>query len=342
MIRVPKLGENHLPKFASFCNELTAKTIPFGISSLSVQQGGNTGEVTLEIKGSQFDAFTTLELVGQGETIKATWLKVVDASRILVTFDLTGKALGQYDLRAVSKRDEIDIDASTGLAYKKAIVNGEATLTRAFSVVAGSEAGLKANFSMPSAARGGSPFTFYLDVVNQGNTDMAVPVYQISSLNGITIATSPNEQRTAQTQVMLLGNLKSTVLSPGESVRIALYGVATSGGTAEFALTDLSAREQKIDWDSVEATYKNYQVNPNWAQTWANFKGIIGDTWQSLYQVMRQVSPDLVSSENSQFVTGSTLILSLLSWARNGVSSPNFFNTSSSDERIDLLLYKNI
>jgi subtilase family serine protease len=301
--------------------ELTAKTLPFGVTGLSLQQGGNTGEVTLEIRGSQFDALTKVELVGQGTAIKASWIKVVDASHILATFDLTGKSLGAYDLHAISKQEVVDIDPQTKLAFKKTVVYGDNTLSQAFSVVQGDTTGLKANFSMPSGALVGNNFTFYLDVLNQGNTDMAVPVYQVSSLSGISFSTAQGAVGSEQNQVMLLGNMKPTVLAPGESVRIPFYGLASKEVTAQFSLEDLSQRKGEINWDQHESIYRDSAVDANWTETWANFKGIVGNGWESLYEVMRQFGSGALISGGDSFVTGNELILNLLSQARNGQDS---------------------
>jgi Ca2+-binding RTX toxin-like protein len=312
---------------ASF--DLKAEALPFGVLELSVHEGGNNGQVTMEMDGSLFDQNTRVELVGNGETIQATSCKFVDASKIIATFDLTGKVIGQYDAHAVSKKDVVDIDSQTGRAFKSTVVRGDSTLKDTFTIVKGGGSGLKASFSMPRAGLLGSSFTFYLDVVNEGNTDVAIPTYQISSLNGIPFSSSRDGQLSDQEQVMVLGNLRSSVLAPGEAVRIPLYGLATKETIAEFTLENLAAPGASIDWDEYEANYHSLAIDPNWTQTWSNFKGLVGNSWDSLHQAIEKLAPDLAQSSDDHTVTSNELIFDLLSRARSGQNNISSFNQNN-------------
>jgi subtilase family serine protease len=312
---------------ASF--DLKAEALPFGVSGLSVHEGGNNGQVTMEIDGSLFDQDTKIELIGNGETIQATSYQFIDASKIIATFDLTGKVIGQYDAHAISKTDIVDIDPQTGRAFKSTIVRGDSTLEDAFTVVKGGTSGLKASFSMPRAGLLGSSFTFYLDVVNEGNTDVAVPTYQISSLSEIPFSSSRDGQLSDQEQLIVLGKLRSSVLAPGESVRIPLYGQATKETIAEFTLENLAAPRATIDWDAYEADYRSLAVDPNWTQTWSNFKGWVGNSWDSLHQTIEKLAPELAQSSDDHAVTSHELIFNLLGRARSGRSDASSFQSNS-------------
>jgi subtilase family serine protease len=324
--------------------DLKAEVLPFGVTGLSVQKGGNNGQVTMAIDGSLFDRNTTVELVGNGATIKPAWYKYVDATKIIATFDLTGKAIGQYDIHAFSKEDTVEIDPQTGSAYKATIVHGDVTLSNAFDVVQGGSSGLTAAFSMPRVGLGTS-FTFYLDVVNEGNTDVSVPSYEISSLNEIPFSVTRNGQLSDQEQVFVLGGkLRSQFLAPGESVRIPLYGVATKEVTAEFTLKNLSAPGSTIDWDAYESAYRSLSVDANWGQTWSNYKSLVGNSWDSLHKVIELVAPSLASSSDDHAVSGTELVLDLLSRARQGQNDASVLQPINLDlaQQIALLMDQEI
>lgn len=103
---------------------LLAKKLPFAISSVHTNSGGNIGNVTIRISGSLFANGMTAKLSKPGTTITATTIYFTNTTLVYATFNLQGKPLGIYDV-ILSKAD-------TAIA----------TLTNGFSVVPANNGGL--------------------------------------------------------------------------------------------------------------------------------------------------------------------------------------------------------
>ena len=74
------------------------------ITSLSTDKGGNTGLVTVEIKGGWLDPNATVALVHQdyGEVFAHSVFGDLNGTSLAATFDLTGKDPGQYTLIVIN------------------------------------------------------------------------------------------------------------------------------------------------------------------------------------------------------------------------------------------------
>ena len=73
----------------------------FGLSPAS---GGNAGNVTLEIDGTNLAPADTASLTLGTTTIDASAIDFVNASQIYATFDLTGAAAGNYTLTRAARK----------------------------------------------------------------------------------------------------------------------------------------------------------------------------------------------------------------------------------------------
>lgn len=80
---------------------LTAQQLAFLLATVSPGSAGNTGSVTLKITGGALAATDTFKLLGPGGTaIAAGATQVLDGATVFATFNLTGAAVGTYDLQA--------------------------------------------------------------------------------------------------------------------------------------------------------------------------------------------------------------------------------------------------
>ena len=79
--------------------EVEAQTLPFQVTDVKVDQGGDSRWVTITVTGARFSSEALLKLVRPGiEEIVPSSFSVVDATKIIATFDFTGKTLGLYDV----------------------------------------------------------------------------------------------------------------------------------------------------------------------------------------------------------------------------------------------------
>lgn len=79
---------------------LKAEELPFAITSVNANRGGNTGNVTVLVKGSLFTSNMIARLRGitLNNNINASAIYFVNSSTLYATFNLAGKPLGLYDV----------------------------------------------------------------------------------------------------------------------------------------------------------------------------------------------------------------------------------------------------
>lgn len=116
---------------------IDAEILPFGISHLSTNQGGNSGQVTLQLQGAKFDGLTKVELIDGNTIIQPIWYDIIDPTRMTVTFDLTGKPVGQYDLHAFAEQTFLDVSETTGEVIPETIRYDDVTLADQFTIIEG-------------------------------------------------------------------------------------------------------------------------------------------------------------------------------------------------------------
>ncbi|MBE2260652.1 MAG: APHP domain-containing protein, partial [Rhodobacteraceae bacterium] len=83
--------------------KLLAEVVPFAITAVSVDQGGDSRWVTIDVRGARFADNAILKLVrpnvAEYEPVK--W-DVIDSTWIRATFDFRGAPLGLYDLKVIN------------------------------------------------------------------------------------------------------------------------------------------------------------------------------------------------------------------------------------------------
>jgi subtilase family serine protease len=83
--------------------EIKAEAMPFQVTDIQVDQGGDSRWVTVTVTGARFHEEALLKLVRPGiEEIEPVRYQVVDATRIIATFDLRDRDLGLYDVSVIN------------------------------------------------------------------------------------------------------------------------------------------------------------------------------------------------------------------------------------------------
>lgn len=186
--------------------ELLAEIIPFELTRITANVGGNTGNVTVEVRGTRFAPGMQLRLEGVfPNPIEAINVEVASPVRAFATFALLGAPLGVYDVAAVSAGGD-----------------AESTLVRGFTVATGTLPGASLSLSCsadgntspfislgeddlgagdplelekihPATARPNRLVTITLRYVNNGNIDVGAPQLMISSLGGAPLSADPSD-----------------------------------------------------------------------------------------------------------------------------------------------------
>ncbi|MCI0535453.1 MAG: putative Ig domain-containing protein, partial [Verrucomicrobiales bacterium] len=100
--RDPSLGAVP-PRFVDAPIKLTALLVPFGITDVTPDTGGDGRYVTMTVRGAKFDPSATLKLIRpQFAEFAPVSYQVVDATRIIATFDLRDAPRGLYDVQVTN------------------------------------------------------------------------------------------------------------------------------------------------------------------------------------------------------------------------------------------------
>jgi hypothetical protein len=187
---------------------LLAKILSFEIRSVNDSIGGNTGPVTIQIKGSKLGTVNAVRLRSGSRTINASTILIRDAATLFATFNLVGVPIGMYDVVAQNT-------AGDTAQYQ----NG-------FRIAAGNGGGLEANVLAPPSTRPSNIVSMTVEFKNTGNTDLINPVLKMTSLGGAPIAFNPSELGNNQaTLTLTLQELNGPPgrLRPGAGGSIIVY-----------------------------------------------------------------------------------------------------------------------
>ncbi|MBO9562795.1 MAG: hypothetical protein J7621_08480 [Niastella sp.] len=173
--------------------KLLARKINFEVQQVAAKEGGNTGTVTVKIRGAKFEDGMTVQLNDATlGVVTATSVKVINSTSLFATFNLQGARLGVYDVR-ISKP------------------NGQnASLADGFTVVAGSGGGLSGGSSgggfycnvvnvgveqllgvdvqYPASTRTRRVFPMTINFGNSGNVDIPIPTRMLVSMAGTPVS----------------------------------------------------------------------------------------------------------------------------------------------------------
>ena len=182
------------------------QTAALGVSAFSPAAGGNAGNVTIEIDGTNFTPATTASLTLGGVTLNASAIDFINASQLFATFNLAAAAAGNYTL-----------------SVKQGPQSTPASAT--FGVVAANSGSLNVVLSTPEFVRSGRTGTIVITYTNQSKNDMVAPVLDISSTNTSVLFSTPDDPNNfaQDTQVLAVApSGPAGILRPGQSGALTL------------------------------------------------------------------------------------------------------------------------
>ena len=200
---------------------LFARILNFEIRSVDANNGGNTGSITVLIKGSKFEHNMQLRLKRGATTITADSILFIDPTKVYARFNLSGAALGMYNVEAENAKHEI------------------ATLVNGFEVVPGLAPELLTDILHPASTRISSTEVLTIEYTNAGNTDLLHPVLILHSIGGAPVGFSLAELSNHTTDLTIpLQELNGPpgVLRPGAIGSVIIYtkAIATLGFLIEI------------------------------------------------------------------------------------------------------------
>jgi len=210
------LGNTDKPKQVSLT--LSTKELQFGASSLSINQGGNGGWLTTNVKGALLDSIMDFRLVNKDVSIPVEILHYKNSTSTMATFNLNNVEVGRYDV--VSE-----------------LPNGsKATLPNGFSVVPATSVNVEVKLDGPSAYRLNSYAPMSLAYFNNGTNDVELYELMLTIDDGYIAATyddlDKNQQKVLHFRPDYERNSRGFIsLPPGE--RCVLTFFIKTGGNME-------------------------------------------------------------------------------------------------------------
>ncbi|MBK9337904.1 MAG: hypothetical protein IPM98_15700 [Lewinellaceae bacterium] len=175
--------------------ELKAEIISFQIREVMASSGGNTGNVTVQLRGAKFTPDMAIRLEKPGlDTVVAHKLFYVSSAEVYITLNLNGAAVGQYDVVAEKPQESATLgngfqvlagDAGTGLSSGNTGGGGAFTCT---IVNTGNDHRLEKNYQYPASVRLNQVVPITLQFGNGGLVDIPAPTRLMVSLGGTPLA----------------------------------------------------------------------------------------------------------------------------------------------------------
>ncbi len=191
---------------------LLARILDFEIIEIDKNSGGNTGKVTVKLRGSKFDPQMQVWLrAPNGDLVAGQLSLFIDQTQAFYTFNLFGQETGHYDVLATNS------------------AGNDLVITDGFEVIEGTPRDLAFNVTSPESIAFRSIHVTTLEYTNNGNTDILNPILDIETIIGIPIALSISELNDEQIFLSVpLSEINGpeNILRPGASGIITIYAKA--------------------------------------------------------------------------------------------------------------------
>lgn len=252
---------------------VTASLPGFTIQNVSSNQGGNSGRVTIEIEGSEFTNQTMVSLVSGSTMIDAADVDFANQALLFATFDLSGRPLGVYDVRATDG-------------------NETAVREAAFEILP-SVSQIDVQLVVPAFVRFNREGSLLIKYTNLGNTDAVAPILDLAAEGAL--LRLPEHSVYSGSALSLLGiapDGPAGVLRPGQEGQVRVKFLATADGdTADFSLGLLSEFDAAVDWESLKEANRPAAVTSEaWNAIWDNVVTASGLTMGAYQNSMAQLA----------------------------------------------------
>ena len=205
---------------------IMANLIPFSVTGVDANTGGNTGNVTVIIKGAKFETNSEVRLIKGSTIITAAKVWFVNSSLMYVTFPLAGAALGTYDVNVKRQRGD-----SVSLINGFQVVSGSpggAEGANSFTCTIqniGFENNLVEETFYPATTRRGRYVVITIAFANKGNVDIELPKRYMVSMGGAPINFTPDLSDNLQKLLLEYKELNGPqdVLRAGAAGAIKVY-----------------------------------------------------------------------------------------------------------------------
>ncbi len=248
---------------------ITARYVAHHLSDLNPRSAGNAGEASLQVRGLGFEEGMQVQLEGP-ETLTPMAVEVGSGVEFLAQFDLTGEAVGLYDLR-------VTWPDTTSESF-----------TDAFDIQPGIGPLLEASLVAPEFIRPDRKNVLWLEYSNTGDANLPAPLFSVRS--NVLVSLDSNVIEDQSVEVLGVGGTSQPeILIPGEERRIPVYFIGPWGPhVAEFDLSITTDDAGVINWATYKDAMRPEDIDPTeWDTLWPDLIDSLGDTWGEYKEVLR-------------------------------------------------------
>ena len=248
---------------------ITARYVAHHLSDLNPRSAGNAGEASLLVRGLGFEEGMQVQLEGP-ETLTPMAVEVGSGVEFLAQFDLTGAAVGLYDLR-------VTWPDTTSESF-----------TDAFDIQPGIGPLLEASLVAPEFIRPDRKNVLWLEYSNTGDANLPAPLFSVRS--NVLVSLDSNVIEDQSVEVLGVGGTSQPeILIPGEERRIPVYFIGPWGPhVAEFDLSTTTDDAGVINWATYKDAMRPEDIDPTeWDALWPDLIERLGDTWGEYKEVLR-------------------------------------------------------
>jgi len=265
------------------------------VTEVKPPAGGDSGEVTVALRGQGFQRPMTVSLNGPGGRLPAKALYYQNSTRAFATFDLRGQPLGPRD-----------VEVGFGLTRR--------ALPGAFTVEPGRPLAFETKFLAPEWVRPGRRYSVTLVYRNAGNVDLLAPFLVLRCPAGILVG-----GKVSWVGVTALSATSPDgppgILRPGAENRIMMSGRGGFGWDDNEWRCEYYLHEnpQPVDWTPIEVALRGLLVSESRQRAFDSLRencptagdfvatlasnqnrgGIGSGGWQSLRKALRLTLVDM-------------------------------------------------
>ena len=263
----------------------------FDVNNVTPATGANSGRVTVAIRGTGLTRTTQVNLIAPDATaINAVATQFHDATLIYATFDLAGRSVGVYDVRAI---DGAANDIANDI----------------FTVTTGAAGNLTARIVSSDRIRTGFASSITVEYKNDGDADIVAPVLIVQAENAKLRFPGQTEFNGSSLEFLAINtNGPAGVLPPGVSGEAKIVFLPSAVGDVRFNLAQLEPGKT-FDWNAQKDSLRPPNLATDaWDAIYSNFVASIGTTGGSYQSAMARNATYL--SELGEYVSDTSRLYS--------------------------------
>ena len=297
----------------------------FEILRTSPAKASPLGNVTVKFEGTLFPEDVTATLSNTNQDILALDLFRFSSTLVYATFDMTVATVGKTFTASLSSK----------------YLNLTVSQVDVLEMIEGIPGRAKASLSLPAALRPGERGFVYVDIQNEGDTDITAPIVTVSTnaIGHLKFITTLKATDYLQRYVMIASPLDGPggILPPKQYSRLIFDAKQIDPDVIGRVKVSVSIIEpdktKEHDYIKMKDSLKfSHYDSEAWDKVWTNFIGYAGSTWFSLSRKVSEISTQM-SVVGRRVHELSEFVIFLLDMS-DGPKGDNFISMIS-DLRLD-------